>query len=165
MTWYTDTDDAWTTAPTPAADRLSIRVAPDTPPLLQFRAPSADDVLITGTDPRPSADTTHTVVRYDPSAAAGTPLFTVHADGQDLVFEEDAPAEAIDADVYDHARSALTEIMIPVYIDDVVSDISERLSGLVAVHTTQYAGDEWTYFRAAVFENGTLLLEDEHGEL
>ena len=58
--------------------------------------------------------------------------------------------------------------MISVYIDDVISDLSERLSGLLVLHTVQYeaaAGRSWTYFRSSVFEDGKLAFEVERGEL
>jgi hypothetical protein len=58
--------------------------------------------------------------------------------------------------------------MIPVYIDDVIGDLSETLSGLVVLHTAQYESDDaeaWTYFRTSVFEDGDLALEAERGAL
>ena len=165
MPWYTPTSD-WAETDGPADDGLSVQVhaAPNERPFLRARTDS-DEYLFTGTDPRPDTDTTHTVARIDPDTGAGTALFTVHADGQNLVFEENAEAD-VDEALYDHARSALNEIMIPVYIDDVIEDVSEQTDALVALHTAQYGpDDEWTYFRAALFDDGTLCLEDEHGEL
>jgi hypothetical protein len=165
VTWYTATSN-WAAADGPADNGLSVQVhaAPDERPFLRART-NSDECLFTGTDPRPDTDTTHTVARIDPETGAGTALFTVHANGQNLVFEEHAEG-SVDESFYDHARSALNEIMIPVYIDDVIEDASERTDALVALHTAQYGpGDQWTYFRAALFDDGALCLEDEHGEL
>ena len=57
--------------------------------------------------------------------------------------------------------------MIPVYIDDVVSDFSESVSSWAALHTVQYGNDgsSWSYFRTSLFEDGTLLVEDEYGAI
>jgi hypothetical protein len=44
--------------------------------------------------------------------------------------------------------------------------VSEKQSGLIALHTAQYDTDGgWTYFRTSLFQNGDLQLEDEYGEM
>lgn len=137
----------------------------DEQPVVRFQTDD-DSVLLTGTEPRPDTDTTHTVARVDPDTGESTVLFVVHADGQNLVFEERAP-DAVNEAVSTHVQSALNEIMIPVYIDDVIDELSEKLSGLAALHTVQYEGPgpSWTYFRTSLFDDGTLVFEKEHGEL
>lgn len=165
MPWYAESTD-WTATDTPPDDGLAVQVQtpPDDRPLLRVQT-KADTYLLSGTDPRPDTDTTHTVARVDPDTGDGVVLFTVHASGQNLIFEE-APDADVEDSLYDHVRSALNEIMIPVYIDDVVEDVSEKQSGLIALHTAQYDTDGgWTYFRTSLFQNGDLQLEDEYGEM
>jgi hypothetical protein len=62
----------------------------------------------------------------------------------------------------------MDEILIPVYIDDAIEELSGSLDGLVGLHTAQYADPpqaSCTYFRTSVFKNETLLLEAERGSL
>lgn len=167
MPWYHQNTD-WTKTDTPPDDGLGVQVhAPDRSerPFVRFQTPT-DSFLLSGTDPRPGTDTTHTVAQIDPDTGAGTLLFTIHADGQDLVFEEEHSDAVADA-VTNHVQSALNEILIPVYIDDVIEELSEKQSGLLALHTAQYetVDGPWTYFRTSLFEDETLLLEEEHGEI
>ncbi|PSQ97196.1 MAG: hypothetical protein BRD55_02620 [Bacteroidetes bacterium SW_9_63_38] len=167
MPWYNPHDD-WQETDAPTGPGLDVQInAPnrDERPVVRFQTDS-DPFLLTGTEPRPETDTIHTVARIDPGTGTGTLLFVVHADGQNLVFEERAP-DAVNDAVYDHVRSALNEIMVPVYIDDVIDELSEKVSGLAVLHTAQYdgTGPTWTYFRTSVFDDGTLLLEDEYGEM
>lgn len=164
MPWYADATN-WTATDSPPEDGLAVQVEspPEDRPFLRVQT-SADTVLLSGTDPRPDTDTTHTVAHVTPDTGDGVVLFTVHASGQNLIFEEASDAEVND-DLYDHVRSALNEIMIPVYIDDVVEDVSEKQSGLIILHTAQYDAESWTYFRTSLFTDGTLLLEDEYGEM
>jgi hypothetical protein len=105
-----------------------------------------------------------------PPESTGTLLFAVHALGTDLIFEDLRPSDGpeMPETALDQVQSALNEIMIPVYIDDVISDLSERLPGLLVLHTAQYsseAGGPWSYFRTSVFENEALAFEVERGEL
>jgi hypothetical protein len=172
MPWYQKQNNAWIEQSGPADEGLNVQVqadAPDTRPSVRARAGTEERLHLTGADPRPGTDTTHTVARVEPGAS-GTALFAVHAEGRDLVFEDLRSADEPEAQdgPLDQVQSALTEIMIPVYIDDVISDLSERLSGLLVLHTVQYeaaAGRSWTYFRSSVFEDGKLAFEVERGEL
>lgn len=165
MPWYAAATD-WTETDAPPEDGLALQVQTpsDDRPLVRIRT-TADPYLLSGTDPRPDTDTTHTVARVDPDTGAGAVLFTVHASGQNLIFEEASDADVSDA-LYNHVRSALNELMIPVYIDDVIEEVSEKQSSLIVLHTAQYDADgAWTYFRTALFTDDTLLLEDEYGEM
>ena len=172
MPWYQKQDDTWPEQSTPVKDGLGIHVqadAPDARPSVRVLNDTEERLHLTGADPRPDTDTTHTVA-WVPPESTGACLFAVHAQGTDLIFEDlrspdgpNAPDSALD-----HVQSALNEIMIPVYIDDVVSDLSERLPGLLVLHTAQYkseAGRTWTYFRTSVFEDEDLAFEVERGEL
>jgi hypothetical protein len=172
MPWYVQRDEAWTETDAPDSDTRSVQVQAEdasTPPVVRVLDGGDERLHLTGAAPRPDTDTTHTVA-WVPPDATGTLLFAVHAQGTDLIFEDlrstdgpDAPDSALD-----HVQSALNEIMIPVYIDDVISDLSERLSGLLVLHTAQYDGGAegpWTYFRSSVFEDEDLAVEVERGEL
>ena len=173
MPTYARQDGRFTEVPSPPDDALSIEVRPpegETAPEVRVLSGGAEVFRLAGAAPRPDTDTTHTVAHVDPEAPAGTPLFAVHAAENDLIFEEQAATwpDGVDADDLDHVRSALNEILIPVYIDDVVSDLSERAPGLFVLHTVQVEGDRpppWTYFRTAVFTDGDLAIEDEWGAL
>ena len=112
-----------------------------------------------------TAADTYLLSGTDPDTGDGVVLFTVHASDQNLIFEEASDADVSDA-LYNHVRSALNEMMIPVYIDDVIEEVSEKQSGLIVLHTAQYDADNaWAYFRTSVFTDDTLLLEDEYGEM
>lgn len=173
MAWYTKENDAWTDASGPTDGAISIQVRAsdrNMAPAVRFLQGSTPFFHLTGTDPRSNTDTTHTIARIDPDSAAGALVCAVHADANDLLFEDLRPAEEVDTSdsAVDHVQSALNEILVPVYIDDVVSDLSERVSGLTVVHTVQYdpkTDGEWSYFRTSVFRNGDLALEDEFGSL
>lgn len=173
MSTYARQNGAFTEVPSPPDDALSLQIPPpaeETAPQVRVLAGDAEILLLSGASPRPNTDTTHTVAHVDPEAPAGTPLFAVHAADNDLIFEEEAEVwpDGVDADDLDHVRSALNEILIPVYIDDVVSDLSERAPGLFVLHTVQVEGKQpppWTYFRTAAFSGGALAIEDEWGSL
>ena len=157
---------------TPDTDRRSVQVQaedPSTPPVVRVLAENEECLHLTGAAPRPDTDTTHTAAWVPPNAP-GTHLFAVHAQGTDLVFEDLRSADGPDVpdSALDKVQSSLNEIMIPVYIDDVIEDLSETLSGLVLLHTVQYPTDDvdtWTYFRTSAFEDGDLAFEMERGEL
>lgn len=173
MAWYTKKNDAWTDASGPTEDAPSVHVRASDPtvaPEVRFLQDSTAFFHLRGTDPRPETDTTHTIARVDPDAATGTLVCAVHADANDLIFEDLRPSEESDTSdsALDHVQSALNEILVPVYIDDVVSDLSERVTGLAVVHTVQYdreADGAWSYFRTSAFRDGDLVLEDESGSL
>jgi hypothetical protein len=172
MTAFTLTNGSWseTDSPPDDAPRLQVRADDeDAPPEVQFWTNGQAFFHLTGIEPRPQTDTTHTVALVNAESEAGCPIFAVHADNNDLVFEDCRSTSEPTAsnEALDHARSSLNEILIPVYIDDVVSDFSEEVSGWVALHTVQYEtdGSSWSYFRTSLFEDGTLLVEDEYGEI
>ena len=172
MPWYQKQDNTWSEQPGPTENGLSVQVHatdPDTPPSVRVLDEMEEQLHLSGASPRPDTDTTHTVAWVQPEST-GTLLFAVHAQGTDLIFEDlrsdDGPEMPETA--LDQVQSALNEIMIPVYIDDVISDLSKRLPGLLVLHTTQYesdAGGAWTYFRTSVFEDEDLAFEVERGEL
>lgn len=171
MSIYAKQDGTWTAVSSPPqTHHIRIRASDSSVhPDVQCLNPEAPILSLTGAAPRPGTDTTHTVAYLDPQSDTGTSLFAVHAQDRNLVFENFDVNEIgdIGPNDIDHVQSALNEILIPVYIDDVVSDLSERTSGLLLLHTVQYRdeGPEWSYFRASAFENGELHFEDEYGEL
>lgn len=173
MPWFHATNGTWTEADSAPNGGTAIQVrASDTDISPEVRVLRDGETIfhLSGVDPRPETDTTHTIARIDPASAMGAPLFAVHADANDLIFEDlrfDGETLASD-EALEYVQSALNEILIPVYIDDVVSDLSERVSGIVILHTVQYKSEtrgEWSYFRTSVFQNGALALEHEHGSL
>lgn len=173
MSTYARRDDRFAEVPSPPDDGLSIQVqAPrdGREPEVRVLSDGTEVFLLSGTPPRPDTDTTHTVAHVAPESRRGTVLFAVHAADNDLLFEEQADERpgGVDPEDLDHVRSALNEILIPVYIDDVVSDLSERAPGLFVLHTVQVDDEQsppWTYFRSSVFTDGDLALEDEWGAL
>jgi len=152
---------------------------PDAPPYIQVDEGAAtvdfvgapdDPVRLAGAPVDPDADTIHTVMAVDASLDQGYPLCAVYVRGQSLDVEDRRPAGAppAHANAVDQLRSALDEILIPVYIDDALEEMSEGLDGLATLHTAQYDdGPEAapTYFRVSVVDDGSLLLEAEHGSL
>ena len=173
MSTYARQNGSFTEVSRPPDDALSLQVTPPadgTAPQVRVLAGGTEVLLLSGARPRPDTDTTHTVAHVDPEGARGTSLFAVHAADNDLVFEKqtDEWPSGVEPSDLDHVRSALNEILIPVYIDDVVSDLSERAPGLFVLHTVQVEEDQtppWTYFRTAVFSAGDLAIEEEWGSL
>lgn len=172
MRSFANEDGTWTETSSVPDIGISIQVeASDTtvPPDIRLLADGTPFFHVAGVDPRPRTDTTHTVAHVAPDAPTGNAVFAVHADDNDLVFEDRRAGSesAVDEEALDHVQSALNEILIPVYIDDVVSDLSERVAGLVLLHTVQYedSGPAWSYFRTSMFSDGELCLEDEYGEM
>ncbi|WP_251939740.1 hypothetical protein [Salinibacter ruber] len=172
MPWYALRDETWTDTEAPAPNGRAVQIQAEdasTPPTIRVLTENQERLHLTGADPRPQTDTTHTVAWGAPDST-GRSLFAVHAQGNDLIFDDRRPADAPDSTeaALDQVQSSLSEIMIPVYIDDVIEDLSDTLPGLVVLHTVQYeaeGGPPWTYFRTTIFENGDLALEDEYGEL
>ena len=117
MPWYQKDDDTWSEHSGPADNGLSVQVKADAPtarPSVRVLDDAVEQLHLTGVDPRPDTDTTHTVA-WVQSGAPGSRLFAVHAKGTDLIFEAlqalkgpGAPQSALD-----HVQSALNEIMIP----------------------------------------------------
>lgn len=172
MTAFTLQNGSWTETESVADDAPGLQVqATDStlPPELQFWTDGTAFFHLTGAEPRPQTDTTHTVALVAPDTATGHVVFAVHTDDSDLVFEDcrSNSETPVSDEALDHVRSALTEIMIPVYIDDVVSDFSEEVPTWVSLHTVQYDADRssWSYFRTSLFDDGTLLVEDEYGAM
>lgn len=171
MTWFQQTNGTWseTLAPPEEGPSIEVRASESEVPEVRFLNHGQTFFDVSGVTPGPTTDTTHTVATVDPESAWGALVFAVHASGNDLVFEDrrdDADATVSDG-ALEHVQSALNEILVPVYIDDVVSDLSERASGLAVVHTLQTGDDEevWSYFRTSIFRDGSLALEAERGTL
>lgn len=167
MSYYSPTDTSWThSASQPDPPYIHI---PSDAPAIEFVGTTETPNRVTGAPPRAGTDTIHTVVGIDPELHSGTPLCAVFVQEQELSVDdlrpEGAPASYDGA--VEQLRSALREIIIPVYIDDAIEEVSESVEGLLALHTAQYerANEECSYFRAAAFRDGTLLLEDERGSL
>jgi hypothetical protein len=168
MSYYAPGDGNWKEH-TSLPDPPYLEVDDKTATLHFVSAPDAS-VQFTGAPVDPDADTIHTVMWVDPSLGAGAPLCTIYVRGTDLDLEDrrttDAPSSH--ANALDQLRSALNEIMIPVYIDDAIEEMSETVDGLIALHTVQHDDGRdapYTYFRTSVFQNGELLLEEEFGTL
>jgi len=153
--------------------------APPDPPYLQFD-PEAPAVSIVGSNDTaaelagapvdPNADTIHTLTVVNPSSLAVEPLCGVYVQGQTLDLEDRRSPEgpAAHADALDHLRSALDEILIPVYIDDAITEATDTLDGWIVLQTVRHDdGPDAppTYVRVGLFEQGTLQLEAEHGTL
>jgi len=168
MRYFAPDDDSWS----------EVSDAPP-PPSLQFD-PEAPSVLIVGPDETavelsgasvdPDADTIHSLTVVDPSAFTAEPLCAVYVQDQTLDVEDrrSPEAPAAHADALPPLRSALNEILIPVYVDDAVTEATEALDGWVVLQTVQYDdGPDAppTYVRVAVFAEGTLQMEAEHGTL
>ncbi len=168
MSYYAPDEDTWS----------EVSEAPENPPYLEIDEESAilrfvgpSEVFQLEGAPACAADeTVHTVALLDASLADGLVLCALRADGQDLTVEDRRPSNARTRyeEAFDQLQSALDEILIPVYIDDALEEISESVDGFVALHTAQYASpptDENTYFRTSLLQDGALLLEEERGAL
>jgi len=149
------------------------------PPYLQFRPQDAsasivgaDDasVEVSGAPVDPDADTIHTLTVVNPSSYSVQSLCAVYVQGQTLDLEDRRSPEgpSAHADALNHFRSALDEILIPVYVDDAVMEATESLEGWVVLHTVRHgegASSPPTYLRVALFEDGELRMEAEEGAL
>lgn len=165
---YKPHDGAWTETSEVPDDAPYVEVDEESPTVCFVGSEGA--VQLSGAPARSATETIHTIAVMDPSLADGTTLCALRAEGQDLTVEDRRPPEARTefADAFNQLQSAMDEILIPVYIDDAIEELSEDLDGLVALHTAQYADPphaSCTYFRTSVFEEGTLLLEAERGAL
>ncbi|WP_103030486.1 hypothetical protein [Salinibacter altiplanensis] len=168
MSYYVPQKEEW----------RAVSSQPD-PPYVEVDAETATLHVVGGTEASvqldgapvdPSADTLHTVSTVPPSLQEGAPLCALYVRGQDLDVEDRRTAEAPSshADVLDQLRSALDEILIPVYIDDAIEEVSEGNDDVFVLHTVQHddgRGAPPTYFRVAIFRDGDLVLETEHGSL
>lgn len=169
MSHYVQHEGDWMEASSESPDPPYIGVDDDTATVHFVGAPN-EPVSVSGAPVDPDADTIHTVMSVDSSLRHGSSLCAVYVRGRDLDLEDrrspTAPPSL--ADAVSQMRSALDEILIPVYIDDAIEEISETIDGLVALHTVQHDdGREapYTYFRTSIFQEGTLLLEEEHGSI
>lgn len=172
MTWFSQTNGTWTETSSPSDEGLSIQIRAsesEQTPELRFLSDGQTFFDLSGVEPRPQTETTHTVARVEPESSRGDLVFAVHAAGNDLLFEDCRPDgdRTVSNAALEQAQSALNEILVPVYVDDVVSDVSEAAPGLAVVHTVQMeaGADEWSYFRTSIFRNGELVIEHEQGAL
>jgi len=168
MNYFAPRGGDWTNISSPP-DPPYVEVDEETATLRFVSGPDVS-VELTGAPVDPDADTIHTVTRIAPSLREGAALCAIYVRGTDLDLEDrrstDAPSSH--ANALDHLRSALDEIMIPVYIDDAIEEMSEAVDGLIAIHTVQPdtgRDASHTYFRTAVFQDGELLFEQESGTL
>ncbi|WP_263808057.1 hypothetical protein [Salinibacter sp.] len=168
MSYYVPHQDAWTEASSPPEPPY-LDVDAETATLHFVGGPDAS-VDVTGAPVDPSADTIHTVTVVDPSLRVGAPLCALYVRGTTLDVEDrrapDAPPAQ--ADALDQLRSALDEILVPVYIDDALEEIGDTLDGLLVLHTVQHDDGRAappTYVRVAIIQDGDLVLETEHGAL
>lgn len=169
MRHYVPHDGNWTEADSDAVNPPYVKVDEDTATLYLIGEADAP-VQLTGAPIDPDADTIHTLMNVDAALRRSAPLCAIYVRGADLDLEDrrstDAPSSH--AEALDQLRSALDEIMIPVYIDDAVEKMSETVDGLIALHTVQHDDGRdapHTYFRIAGFEDGDLLFEEESGTL
>ena len=168
MRYCVPENDSWSFVSETPADPPYFAVDEETP-AVQFVQPSNSFVL-EGAPARAKDETVHTVALVDPSAASGLVLCALRAVGEDLTVEDRRPADARTqhADPFQQLQSAIDEILIPVYIDDAIEEISESVTELVILHTAQYDDPpkgSASYFRTSVFRNGSLVLEAEWGSM
>lgn len=164
MRYFVPDDDSWSEvsdAPPPP----SLQFDPEAPSV-SIVGPDETAVELSGAPVDPDADTIHTLTVVDPSAPTAEPLCAVYVQGQTLDLEDQRSPNAPDA--LDHLRSALDEILIPVYVDDGVTEATDAIDGWVVLQTVQHDdGPDAppTYVRVALFEKGALQMEAEHGAL
>jgi hypothetical protein len=169
MSYYTPRDGDWTRRSDPPADAPYIEVD-ETAPTVRFVGGPESSVELSGAPARSDAETVHTLMIVASDLTDGTTLCALRAEDNDLTVEDRRPPDARTrfADAFEQLQAAMDEILIPVYIDDAIEELSETVDGLVALHTAQYADPpqaSCSYFRTSVFEDGTLLLEAERGSL
>lgn len=171
MIWFARKDGTWTQTSSLNDEGMIAQITADdetTRPSIRVLQQGRERLHLSGVPPKANTDTTHTVSWLNPEGSAEN-LFAVHAQSNNLIFEDLRSAQRRDETdaALDQVQSALNEILIPVYIDDVITDLSESLSGVLVLHTAQYEdqGNLWTYFRAASFENGNVGFEVERGTL
>lgn len=169
MSYYAPRDGDWT----------ETSAVPEAPPYIEVDAEAPEVHFIheadkaahlSGAPARSPTETVHTVAIVEASLRNSTTLCALRADENDLTVEDRRPPEARTqyTEALDHLHSAMDEILIPVYIDDAIEELSETVQGLVALHTARYEKppqESCSYFRTSVFQNGALLLEAERGSL
>ena len=169
MSYYVADNEAWRSVSDPSSPPY-IHIPQDTPEVNFVGAPGAS-YRLNGATPRPGADTTHTVAVIEDDLQSGSVVCAIHVEKHRVEVDDrrspnDTPR--CEDDAFERFRSALDEILIPVYLDDAVETLSEPLDGLIAIHTAQYddrVERSCTYFRTSVFHDKTLLLEEERGSL
>lgn len=160
--------ETWTEADSAPDDAPYVEIDEEAP-AVRFVSPSGDAYRLSGAPVDPSADTIHTVALVTPNAGQGAPLCAIYVHDRTLDLEDrrgpDAPPAH--ADAVDQLRSALDDILIPVYIDDALEEVSDGMEGVLALHTVQYADTTGapSYFRTAAVRDGALRMEAEWGEL
>ncbi|WP_263788632.1 hypothetical protein [Salinibacter grassmerensis] len=168
MPHYVPQADEWAEASSPPNPPY-LTVDPETATLRFVGGPEAA-VPVPGAPVDPAAGTVHTVVTVDPSLRTSAPLCALYVreDNIDVEDRRSPDAPQAHADALDQLRSALDEILIPVYIDDAIEELDNTVDGLLVLHTVQHDDGRDappTYFRAALFRDGHLVLETEHGAL
>jgi len=168
MRYCVPENDGWTFVSSAPADPPYFGVDEEMP-AIHFVQPS-ESFVVEGAPAREKDETVHTVALVDPSAANGVVLCALRSVGEDLRVEDRRPADARTqhAAPFQQLQSALDEILIPVYIDDAIEEISESVTELVILHTARYddpPNGTASYFRTSVFRNGSLLLEAEWGSM
>ncbi len=168
MSHYVPRDVDWTKVSSPP-DPPFVEVDEETP-ALRFVGSPESSFQLSGAPARSDTETVHTIAIVDTSLSDGTTLCALRVENNDLTVEDRRPPEVRTrfADAFDQLQSALDEILIPVYIDDAIEEVSESVDELVVLHTAQYADpptSSCTYFRSSVFRGGSLLLEVERGSL
>lgn len=168
MQYFTFDSTEWAASSTAPADPPYVEIDEDAP-AVRFVGGSGQAYRLSGAPVDPSADTIHTIAEVAPNEGRGSPLCAIYVHDRTLDLEDrrapDAPPAQ--ADMLDQLRSALDEILIPVYIDDALEEVSEGREAVLALHTVQYTESAHTpsYFRAAAVRNGDLLMEAEWGAL
>jgi hypothetical protein len=173
MPVYVQRDGDWTSASDPSAHDLAIDVTtetalPDTPDVVVRQGDDAIFTLQTRAVPS-GGETIHTVAAVNTDSGSGTVLFAVRAEDGRQTFDDLRPDDAssdVDDAVLEGVQDDLDEILIPVYIDDAIENLSENVPDLVLLHTARFDDHgRCTYFRTSAFRDGSLLLEEEVGAL
>ena len=168
MSYFAPSNDDWTAVPDrPQPPYIEIE---NDRPVVHFVGDSESQFELSGAPARSGTETVHTVAIIAPSLTEGFTLCALRAEDHDLTVEDRRPPDARPrfADAFEQLQSALDEILVPVYIDDALDEVSESIEGIVAVHTAQYGSppqSDCTYFRTAALRDGSLLFEAERGSL
>ncbi len=167
MSYYVDDDGPWTAVSSPSPPYIHV---PEDAPEVAFVGDPEGSFRLEGATPQPGADTTHTVGIIDADLQLGSVVCALHVEENRITVDDrrSGSEPRCRDDAFEAFQAALDEILIPVYLDDAVETLSDDVDGLVAIHTAQYddrVDRTCTYFRTSVFENETLLLEEERGSL
>jgi len=138
MSYFAPHDDTWTEVPKrPTPPFIEVT---DDRPVVCFVGPPESKFELSGAPARSVEETVHTVAIVNDALTEALTLCALRANDQDLTVEDRRPPQARTqfADAFERLQSALDEILIPVYIDDALEEVSESVDGLVAVHTAEY---------------------------